>query len=430
VAEIRISPPEIAAAGQFGQFVSAKSNVFVASYKNAAELGTNTPIGAVFAKTDLGFERQATLSIPTQTNFALQGLATDGVQIALFSVKDDAAAIYIFGRHEEQWVLETNLLPSDKTIRSISISDGVIVCGAAFKALVFEFKNGAWGETAILPPDDIPTVVKNGFGAAAVINHGTIIITAVGDVRSDPGRAFVYVRAEPDWRLQAELRPEDYIYLRFGLTLALDHDTALISTYPDRSNNCIVYLFQRSAEAWVRIGNLSHTEPQEFFGRAVAVSGRNLVVGAPFARGGSGCAYLFRRNGSGFDRLTLYRNDTFHDPLGFGDYMGQAIAADANSIFVSAPFHDAFAQDAGVAFLFNFEFSPSLEFAWTRPSDNSFHFNIADTKVGQTYDVQTTAALGAEWTTLKQLTAEQPTTKVDVDIPAGAVGFFRVAIPQ
>jgi len=426
VAEIKIAPPEIVVGGQFGQFVAAKSDIFVASYKNAAIVGTNTPIAAVFRKTDLGLEQEATLSVPAESNLSLQDLATDGNQIALFGVEGDTSAIYVFGRQQEQWGLETKLLPSE-TIRSISLSDGVIVAGAAFKALVFEFKNGAWIEKTVLPPEYIPTVVKNGFGAAAVVNDGTIIIAAVGEIRSDPGRAYVYVNDGEVWVLQAELRPEDYTYVRFGLALAIDGETALISSYPDHSNNCIVYLFQRSAGAWARIAALSPMGPQEFFGRSVAVSGRNLVVGAPSARGGSGGAYLFRRNGSSFDRLILSRDDTFHDPLGFGDSLGHDVAVGGNALFFSAPYHDAFAEEGGVAFLFNFEFTPMLESVWARPADNSFHFNIADTKPGQIYKIETTPSLGAEWTTVKQLTADHPTTQVEVDIPAGDMGFFRVS---
>ena len=34
VSEIKIAPPEIAVLGKFGQFVAARSNVFVASYKS------------------------------------------------------------------------------------------------------------------------------------------------------------------------------------------------------------------------------------------------------------------------------------------------------------------------------------------------------------------------------------------------------------
>ena len=425
VAEIKIPPPTIAVGAQFGYFAAAKSNVFVASYKISPQLGTNTPIAAVFKKSDTGFEQQAVLSIPAQSDFSLKDLATDGAQIALLGAEGNTSAIYIFGRQQQQWVLQAKLLPSE-TIWSISISDGVIVAGAAFKALVFELKSGAWIETDILPPNDIPAVLKNGFGASAVVDRATIIIAAVGEVRSDPGRAYVYVNYGGVWVLQAELRPEDYTYVRFGLTLAMDGDTALISSYPDHSNNCIVYLFQRSAGAWARIAAFSPFGPQEFFGRSVAISGRNLVVGAPSARGGSGAAYLFRRNGSGFDRLLLSRDDTFHDPLGFGDAMGHDVAVDDNSLFLSAPHHDAYAQDAGAAFLFHFEFTPMLELPWTRPADNSFHFNVADTKPGQIYRIQTTPSLEEEWTTLKQVTADRPTTQVEVDIPASAVGFFRV----
>ena len=47
VAEIKIPPPTITAGAQFGDFVAAKSNVFVASFKNAPRLGT-TPVAAVF----------------------------------------------------------------------------------------------------------------------------------------------------------------------------------------------------------------------------------------------------------------------------------------------------------------------------------------------------------------------------------------------
>lgn len=414
-AEITIIPPKIEVEGRFGQFVAAKSNVFVASYGNPSEEGSNKVAAEVFRKREAYLEHAGALLVPAGVNFRVLDLATDGRGIALMGTEEEKPVVYLFGLAQERWILEQRIVPSE-SIRSISISDGVIVAGAALKALVFELKGSEWFEERLFPPAEAPAVVKNGYGWAAAVQAGRIAVGAVGDARDDPGRIYVYARVDDNWRLEAELRSEDYIYSQFGSAVALEGSTILGSVAANRYNSGMVYVFEHSSGRWNRTGTLYADRPQESFGRSVAISGRNLVAGAP----GGGYVYLFRRKGAGFEKLKLYREEIQLDSL------GEEVAVDGNSVFFGAPAYDAYAQSAGIAFLFDFEFGLLLESPWARRGDNSFHFGVAEAKAGQSYTIETSAGVGAEWIPLKQMVAGGGTIQVEVDIPAGAVGFFRV----
>jgi len=433
-AEMEITAPVDLLNGHFGSMVAARSNLFVIGFRKVPDSHPNTPLAAVYSKTNNVMELNGTLQLPGVTNFTVYDLATDGDRIVFAgsesgaTIDDATPAIYIFSRSSGQWSLQTRLAPSTN-VWSISMSREVIVAGAPFQALVFELVGELWVESSLRPPEDVPSAVKNGFGTDVAVDNGTIVAGARGDIRTDPGRAFVYVRRVDGWQLQGELLPEPFIFIPFGSEVAIEGDTVLVSAFMNRFNSGMVFVYERSADSWSRTGTLQG-QSQDFFGQSLAISGRNLVVGAPSAFTGAGGVYLFRRNGGSYDRVAVYReeletvNPNNGDP---GAFLGNDVAAVGDTLLAGAPYQNGSAQNSGVAFAFEFEFALTLESPWVRAQDTSFHFAATGAKPGQTYVVETSPTPEGEWTTVKEFVADIGEMQVEVDIPPERLtSFFKV----
>jgi hypothetical protein len=296
------------------------------------------------------------------------------------------------------------------------------------KALVLQRNNSDWHEQALLPPSDAPTEVKNGFGADVALDRDSIIIGAKGQIRGDPGRAYVFVRTAQDWSLQAELLPEQGIFTTFGGVVALDGDTAMITAGPTRFNSGFVYWYRRSGGAWSRKGSLSGFEGHDdLFGHSLSISGRNLVVGAPWGHAEDGVVYLFRENGLGMDAFQIY----YHDEYGVSDltdaYFGHSVSVEGDTIIAGGPNYTGFAYHAGITAMFQFKFGIALSSPYIRSGDKTFHFTVTDAQPGEAYLLQFAPSLDSDWSTLKEFTAYTSDLQMDVDYsPNAETSFFRL----
>ncbi len=81
------------------------------------------------------------------------------------------------------------------------------------------------------------------------------------------------------------------------------------------------------------------------FGNAVALSGNNLLVGAPRAANNSGAAYLY--DASSGDLLQVFKDPNAQT----GDYFGSAVALSGNTVVVGA--YNTGSNDTGAVYLFD-----------------------------------------------------------------------------
>lgn len=440
ISEVEIGAPSAIAEGRFGQMLAARSNLVVIGYRTTPESNPSGPLAAVYRKSavlgNLNF--QGELRVSGVTNLSVWKLVTDGQRIGIAAFTEEVNSanrshmVYLFAHDGTQWVLETTLAPP-QNIRSFAFSDNVIVAGASAaegsgKVHVFEATNGSWGETIILPPDDPISSVKASFGSSVAVQGGNILVGAPPLFRTDAGHAYIFSRVEGAWQVQADLIEGGFSsYSQFGTRVAIDGDTVLVtSTYSHYQNTGTVYVFEKSVSGWSKIGTLSPGEYHEsYFGEVLAISGENIVVGAPNIDWG--VAYLFRKNGAVFDRLRLHRAP-YH-----GEYpleaLGTSAAVDGNTVYIGAPLYDGSSTtNQGVAYAFEFNFPVQLLSTWVQHSDDSFHFTVSELLVGKTYSVETCSSLGTEWTFVKEFTAYAPDMELDVEIShERSSRFFRVA---
>jgi hypothetical protein len=164
----------------------------------------------------------------------------------------------------------------------------------------------AWQRRATLT-DSGETRVQ-AFGHAIALDGDILVVGASHDDEdgTDTGSAYVFVRDGSTWSLDRKLAPSvrangDH----FGRAVDVDGDTLVIGA-PHESSAAAntfrgrAFVFVRANGVWSEQAMLTglDTTTRASFGRAVAVDGDQVVVGAPWNGNFAGAAYVFDRTGA------------------------------------------------------------------------------------------------------------------------------------
>ncbi|MEZ5463692.1 MAG: FG-GAP repeat protein [Lysobacteraceae bacterium] len=179
------------------------------------------------------------------------------------------------------------------------------------------------------------------------------------------GAAYVFVRSGNTWSLQAYLKASntnagDF----FGGSVAVSGDTVVVGAIGEKSATAGVngnqadnsansagaaYVFVRTGNAWSQQAYLkaSNTGTFDSFGRAVAISGDTVVVGASGEDSGTtgvngnqadnsvnlaGAAYVFVRTGNNWSQQAYLKASN----SGVADYFGSAVAVSGDVVVIGA----------------------------------------------------------------------------------------------
>jgi len=152
---------------------------------------------------------------------------------------------------------------------------------------------------------------------------------------------------------------------RFGESVALSGDTAMVGTNDTATGRSAVYVFTRANGLWSETQKLLAADgaPGDGarFGASIALDGTTAIVGADAAtvsgRPGQGAAYVFRRNGASWTQVAkLAAADGAP-----GDNFGNAVALSGNMALVGAHKAHVNGQPRGAAYLFE-----AADGAWTQ----------------------------------------------------------------
>ncbi|MEO6690099.1 MAG: choice-of-anchor D domain-containing protein [Dokdonella sp.] len=183
------------------------------------------------------------------------------------------------------------------------------------------------------------------FGTAVAIDGQTAVVTtpyaAVG-ATDGAGAAYVYVLAGATWTLQAQLSAADpKPFSNYGRAVAIVGDTIVVgaqSADGAMDSAGAAYVYTRTGSTWSQQAKLFAADGEGFndFGAAVAVSGNSVVIGAPstFINGENvvGAAYVFVRVGSTWSQQQKL---VANDGLAF-DSFGNAVAVEGDKAIVAA----------------------------------------------------------------------------------------------
>jgi hypothetical protein len=279
-----------------------------------------------------------------------QTTITNGPTASADNSASGAGAAYVFVRSGGSWTQEAylkapNAASGDVFGRAVAISGDTIVVGA-------------------LGEDSNQTTITNGTTASA--NNSV----------NEAGAAYVFVRSGTTWTQQAYLKaPNAGGGDEFGSAVAISGDTIVVGASGEDSNQTTItndtsasadnsaseagaaYVFVRSGGAWTQQAYLKapNAENGDVFGRAVAVSGDTIVVGASAedsnqttiingmtasgdnSASGAGAAYVFVRSGGVWTQQAYLKAPNAES----NDVFGWVVAASGSTIVVGATGEDS-----------------------------------------------------------------------------------------
>jgi hypothetical protein len=200
------------------------------------------------------------------------------------------------------------------------------------------------------------------FGHAVAVTAGVVLVGAPfdDDEGVDSGSVYVFTGSDGSWSQQTKLTAEDGEPVdRFGFSLAVSEDTAVVGApFEDASDERLdagaAYVFTGGDDSWSQQAKLAplDRDARDGFGRAVAVDADTALVGAPFDDGeeltDAGSVYVYRRSSGAWGqeaKLTAEDGDSRH---GFGE----SVAVSGDTAVVGAQFDDDNGFDAGAAYVF------------------------------------------------------------------------------
>ncbi|APR75180.1 Glycoprotein gp2 [Minicystis rosea] len=149
-------------------------------------------------------------------------------------------------------------------------------------------------EALLVGPD-----IGAGFGDAVALGDDVLVIGAPADTIARAGAAYVYVRRDGAWGMEQKLTAKDgFAGNAFGTAVALLGETLLVGAPRDRAEGA-VYVYVRRDGRWHLAQKLvgDDNPSGDFFGSAIALGRRWMMVGANGGYRSAGAAYLFERAG-------------------------------------------------------------------------------------------------------------------------------------
>ena len=222
----------------------------------------------------------------------------------------------VFTRTGSTWTQQAKFLPSDGAANdrfgwSVAVYGDTVLIGSyqdddngpnSGSATVFTRTGSTWTQQAKLLPSD--GAASDNFGFSVAVNGDTALIGSHGDDDngSFSGSATVFTRTGSTWTQQAKLTPGDGAASdRFGYSVAIVGDTAVIGSYQDDDNgpsSGSATVFTRTGSTWTQQAKLlpSDGATVDLFGLSVAIAGDTALIGS-FADddngSDSGSAYTF-----------------------------------------------------------------------------------------------------------------------------------------
>jgi uncharacterized repeat protein (TIGR01451 family) len=320
-------------------------------------------------------------SIPAATDLFGHSVSLSGDTAIVGAYQDDnsagvdAGAAYIFTRSGGVWTEQQRLQASDAAAGdffgfSVAVNGDTAMVGslrdknnsgqAAGSAYVFTRSGGVWTQQQRLQPSDV--ALNDGFGRFVSVDGDTAVVTSDGDDDGgqQAGSAYVFTRNNGVWTQQQMLQASDRrARANFGNSASLDGDTLIIGAWQDdpaSQNRAIgaAYVFTRNNGVWTQQQKLTASDASglSFFGTSVALNGDTAIVGSDqndaFAHD-AGAAYVFTRsNGVWTQRQRLQPSDLAAD-----DLFGARVALSGDTAVISSLLDDNNGGvDAGAAYVF------------------------------------------------------------------------------
>ena len=327
----------------------------------------------VFTRVNGAWSQQAKLlsSTGSVNDWFANAVAVDGDTALIGNPRDDAStgvthvdqgSVYVFTRRDGVWSLQSILVASDGAegdfFGSAVALDGDTALIGTYSddsfmgsAYVFTRANGEWSQQAKLTASN--RAERDYFGISVALNGDTALIGAHGD-NLERGAAYVFTHTGTVWSQQAKLTASDGAASdQFGSSIALDGDTALVSAMGNNGNyyhQGAAYVFTRTNEVWNQQAKLTASDAMDvsLLGSSLALEGDTALIGASGDQNSQGSAYLFTHT-SGVWRQQ--QKLTASDGAVFQRF-GSAVGLSGGTTLIGAIAGNGAVPNAGAAYVF------------------------------------------------------------------------------
>ncbi len=225
---------------------------------------------------------------------------------------DDEGAAYVFTKPANGWadMTQTAKLTAfgaaagDEFGISVAVDGDTILVGAHQNdsnkgaAYVFTKFGGVWGNAPVSGDHRVETAkliaadgaANDEFGISVALDGDTAVIGAYHDDHTDDGNtignagsAYVFTRVSGVWSQKAKLIASDGAANdEFGISVAVNGDTVVVGARQDDTSDGAAYLFTEVSGVWKHVAKLTADDgvANDEFGISVAVDGDTILVGA------------------------------------------------------------------------------------------------------------------------------------------------------
>lgn len=322
----KLSLSDAAPDDEFGTTLAMSGDYAIVGVPRKADAGKNSGAAYIFA-------RQGTQWVEQMKLVALDGKKGDyfGISVAI------AGDTVLVGAHRA----------------NTPVADA----GAAY---VFERRGNLWIQTTVLSAPDASRFANFGFSVGTDGKTAIIGAIRDDEAGENAGAAYIFIRDPSGWIFQKKLIGNNTeANDNLGYAVDVDGDFAIV-TSPNNKNTGAAYIYKREeGRFWLQKRNRTRIrmipidpDGATSFGVSVDISGETVVIGARGAIVGEdtvGAAYIFTENEPPFwnQHTKLVASDREN-----GDQLGFAVAISGNEIITGAPFHSAGGPSSGAAYIF------------------------------------------------------------------------------
>ncbi|MCH8304486.1 MAG: choice-of-anchor D domain-containing protein, partial [Candidatus Marinimicrobia bacterium] len=341
--EAKLLPSDAATDDFFGFSVSISGDYAVVGGQGDDDNGSGSGSAYVFKRTGTSWAQEDKLlpSDGAASDFFGNSVSISGDYAVVGAFADDdngsnSGSAYVFKRTGTSWAQEDKLLPSDGATgdefgKSVSISGDYAVVGAlkdddngsaSGAAYVYKRAGTTWTQEAKLLPSDGAGADEFGVSVSISGDYAVVGSRNDDDNGSSSGSAYLFKRTDTTWAQEAKLLPADGAAGdRFGVSVAISGDMAVVGAEADNDYSGSAYLFKRTGTSWAQEAKLfvSDGAADDNFGVSVTISGGYTIVGAAGDDDYSGSAYLYN----------------LHDPFVVNPIQDVALAEDFGTVIAA-----------------------------------------------------------------------------------------------
>ena len=378
------------ASDRFGNSAAVDGDTMVVGAVGDNDNGSFSGSAYVFIRQSGAWSQAAKLTASngaTNDHFGIS-VAVDGDTIVVGAWYDDdngtdSGSAYVFTKPANGWATTSaaaKLTASDGTAFdnfgiSVAVDGDTVVVGAGWdddkgedsgSAYIFTKPAAGWTTTstfsAKLTASDGAS--NDWFGESVAMNRNTVVVGA-----PQSAAAYVFTKPAAGWTttssFAAKLTASDGAASdRFGFPVAVDRDTVVVGTYGDDDNGWYsgsAYVFTKPAAGWTTTSTFSAKltasdgAAGDYFGRAVAIDGDTVLVGAHWDDDNgskSGSAYVFTKPAAGWTTTSSFSAKLTVSDGAADDRFGVSVAVDGDTMVVGARKDDGNGWYSGSAYVY------------------------------------------------------------------------------